>query len=275
MRDELHLMELVDRYLDGSMKVEERAAFETRANTNSELRQLITDQRVLHEGVARLALRSVVVRSAPSAGKGWIWPAIATVTIVIVATYAWMSWAGRTESDAPLIPVEQLPPSEPAPEVAPADVEPQEEPMDTLVIADTQVVIGRIQVPTNITPKERHAIIDSISVGARVDHSITTGEHVILLQNLLTPNGDGHNDRLIVPGGPYVRATMTVWNARKELVFQQESADPVWNGTLDNGQPAPDGYYGCEVVAIDRAGRTCGGSETVWLSWQAIPISVD
>ncbi len=29
MRDELHLMELVDRYLDGSMRVEERAVFET------------------------------------------------------------------------------------------------------------------------------------------------------------------------------------------------------------------------------------------------------
>ena len=214
------------------------------------------------------------MRSAPSAGKGWIGPTIASMTIVIVATYAWMTWVGRTERVTLPIPVEQLPASEPAPDAVPADVASREGLLETLVIADTQVVIRRMQVPAIITPKERHAIIDSISVGARVDHSIPTGEHVILLQNLLTPNGDGRNDRLILPGGPYIRATMIVWNARKELVFQQESADPVWNGTLDNGQPAPDGYYDYEVVAIDRAGRTYGGSETVWLSWQAIPMSM-
>ncbi|HRH38694.1 MAG TPA: hypothetical protein PK760_10130, partial [Flavobacteriales bacterium] len=87
MRDELHLMELVDRYLDGAMTDPDRAAFETRANENAELRQLIEDQRALREGVARIALRGVVTSSAPSAGKGWIGPTIATVTVLIVASY--------------------------------------------------------------------------------------------------------------------------------------------------------------------------------------------
>lgn len=267
-------MELVDRYLDGSMNAEERTTFETQANSNAELRQLIADQRVLREGVARLALRGAVVRSAPSGGKGWFGPTLGTVVIIAVATYAWMNW--KSEHSHELAPVEEeqvLPsPAEEPSTDATSEATTRIVRRDTIVRVDTQIVVKRVMVPALATADERQAIIDSVSANA-VTFATIEEAHRITLQNMLTPNADGHNDRLIVPGGPYVRATMTIWNARKELVFQEESAAPVWNGTLKNGQPAPDGNYGCEVIAIDRAGRTYGGSETVWLTRKAIPMS--
>ena len=81
MRDELHLMELVDRYLDGSMNAEERKAFEARANANTELRQLIEDQRALREGVSRLPVRAAAAKAYRSYRLGKPGPWIGGVTL--------------------------------------------------------------------------------------------------------------------------------------------------------------------------------------------------
>jgi TonB family protein len=67
MRDELHLMELVDRYLDGEMGESERTAFEERMRANGELRGLVDDQRALREGLHRVQLRSALA----SAHRTW------------------------------------------------------------------------------------------------------------------------------------------------------------------------------------------------------------
>jgi hypothetical protein len=60
MRNELTLMELVDRYLSGELNAADRAAFEERMRTNAELREVVEDQRALHGGMERLALRPFV-----------------------------------------------------------------------------------------------------------------------------------------------------------------------------------------------------------------------
>jgi len=67
MRDELHLMELVDRYLDGGMGEVERTAFEERMGANAELRALVDDQRALREGLHRVQLRQALA----SAHRNW------------------------------------------------------------------------------------------------------------------------------------------------------------------------------------------------------------
>ena len=67
MRDELHLMELVDRYLDGGMGAAERAAFEERLGANVGLRALADDQRALREGLHRVQLRQALA----SAHRNW------------------------------------------------------------------------------------------------------------------------------------------------------------------------------------------------------------
>lgn len=62
-------MELVDRYLDGTLSPGERQAFEERLRTSTELRELLDDQRALREGVERLAVRALVMK----AHSGWSW----------------------------------------------------------------------------------------------------------------------------------------------------------------------------------------------------------
>ncbi|MEO8587854.1 MAG: energy transducer TonB [Flavobacteriales bacterium] len=88
MRDELHLMELVDRYLDGSMNAEERKAFETRASANAELRELIEDQRALREGATRLPVRAAAAKAYRSyrLGKPGPWIGGAVIVAVIITT---------------------------------------------------------------------------------------------------------------------------------------------------------------------------------------------
>jgi TonB family protein len=61
MREELQMMELVDRYLDGAMGNSERAAFQERMGSNAGLGLLVNDQRALREGLLRVHLRHAAV----------------------------------------------------------------------------------------------------------------------------------------------------------------------------------------------------------------------
>lgn len=104
MRDELHLMELVDRYLDGSMNAVDRAAFEVRASKSAELRELIDDQRALREGVARVPVRAAAAKAyrAYRFGKPgpWIGGAVVVAVVIISAWLLWQLRATAHEADS-------------------------------------------------------------------------------------------------------------------------------------------------------------------------------
>ncbi|HRD53266.1 MAG TPA: hypothetical protein PKY96_11525, partial [Flavobacteriales bacterium] len=97
MRDELHLMELVDRYVDGSMTATDRAAFEMRANANADLRQLIEDQRALREGIARVPVRAAAAKAYRSYRFGKPGPWIGGAVVVAVITSAALFWANSSK----------------------------------------------------------------------------------------------------------------------------------------------------------------------------------
>lgn len=116
MRDELHLMELVDRYLDGEMAGAERVAFEERMRGSNELRSLVDDQRALREGLQRVQLRGALT----SAHRGWMikrWaPWVAAGLVVIFGAYWFMT--SEREGDAQVAVAEvitpaSVPPAEP------------------------------------------------------------------------------------------------------------------------------------------------------------------
>lgn len=99
MREELHLMELVDRYLDGGMGEMEGAEFEERLRTNAELRSAVDDQRALREGLRRVLLRGAL-SSAHRRWSGRRWLPWAAVGLLVIATAAWMMSA-TTEQHTP------------------------------------------------------------------------------------------------------------------------------------------------------------------------------
>ena len=104
MRDELHLMELVDRYLDGGMGEAERASFEERIGSNGELRTLVDDQRALREGLERVRLRHALV----SAHRRWSirrWAPWVAAGVFVLVGGAWLmrvSTEQGTRAEAPL-----------------------------------------------------------------------------------------------------------------------------------------------------------------------------
>lgn len=284
MRDELHLMELVDRYLDGSMNAEERAVFEQRAATTTELRQLVEDQRALREGLERVALREVITRSGPSAGKGWMGPVLGTVLVVAVASYAWMSRSTGHAVELTIAQEDEL--SVPAVGEAPDSTEAWTSPTivrcdtmlraDTIVRVDTLVRMVQVHVPANITEERKQAIRDSMQASTAVPAFDVSelNEGRIHFQDVFTPNGDGHNDSLIVPGGPYRRATMRIVDARNVVIFSATSSAPVWHGRLPDGSKAENGIYTIVVQATSFDTRYHWAKETVLLNWSAAEVVV-
>lgn len=100
MRDELHLMELVDRYLDGGMDDAERSAFEARIADNAELHALVDDQRALREGLQRVRLRGVLA----AAHRRWTftrWLPWAAAGIILIAGAGW--WLMPSEEHDTLV----------------------------------------------------------------------------------------------------------------------------------------------------------------------------
>lgn len=99
MRDELHLLELADRYLDGTMPPEERAAFEVRMAASPELQGVVHDQRDLREGLARVPARAAAAK-AYSTYRFMQWmPAISLSSVVIIGAGAALWWmTNRTEA---------------------------------------------------------------------------------------------------------------------------------------------------------------------------------
>lgn len=91
MRDELNLMELADQYLRGEMNASDRAAFQERMRTKPELRELVDDQRALHAGMDRLALRRAVTKAHRSYKLGKWAPGIGGAALVaVLAVGGWM-----------------------------------------------------------------------------------------------------------------------------------------------------------------------------------------
>ncbi|MBP6575040.1 MAG: hypothetical protein KA230_11355, partial [Flavobacteriales bacterium] len=100
MRDQLHLMELVDNYLDGTMNNTDRAAFEERMRKSDELTALVEDQQRLRRAARRSPARAAAKKAyrkhmwgkwAPWAGVG--------AAVLIASTAALFLW---TSNDAKL-----------------------------------------------------------------------------------------------------------------------------------------------------------------------------
>lgn len=104
MRDELHLLELADRYLDGAMPPDERAAFELRMAASPELQGAVHDQRDLREGIARLPVRGAVAKAYTSYRFMKWMPAIGLSSVAIIGAGAALWWmTNRSEGPHPVL----------------------------------------------------------------------------------------------------------------------------------------------------------------------------
>lgn len=93
MRNELHLMELVDRYLDGTLNPNDRKAFEERLRTNTELRSLMEDQRNLRTAAQRAPVRAAAKSAFRKYRYGkWSTGGALTFVVLVAAVAAFFLW---------------------------------------------------------------------------------------------------------------------------------------------------------------------------------------
>lgn len=145
MRDELNLMELADRYLNGELSVAERTAFEERMRTNAELNDLVKDLGDLRSGIQRLALRA----SVDKAYRGYKWdkwlPGIGGTMVVTALVLSVPALLQRNEDPLPIRtrPLDSMATEGTAPD--PNSLEPAEGEMErgTTVHTDTVVMMMR------------------------------------------------------------------------------------------------------------------------------------
>lgn len=103
MRDQLHLMELVDNYLDGTMNSTDRAAFEERLKNNQELRELVEDQQRLRRAARRSPARAAAKKAYSKYKWGKAGPGLGAGAVVLIAAisamFLWKSPEGHGNSD--------------------------------------------------------------------------------------------------------------------------------------------------------------------------------
>ena len=71
----------------------------------------------------------------------------------------------------------------------------------------------------------------------------------LYLPNAFTPNGDGHNDRFLIPGEGYHQAELRIYDRWGRLAYQTRDLSQGWDGRYPGGQPAPEGVYAFVITA--------------------------
>lgn len=79
---------------------------------------------------------------------------------------------------------------------------------------------------------------------------------LLKLPNIFTPNGDGSSDYLFVETKGIKEFQITIMNDKQEVVFESNDASFRWDGTMQNGIPAPEGNYVYIIIAKDNQGNT-------------------
>lgn len=107
MRDQLHLMELVDNYLDRTMNPTDRTAFEERLRNSEELRSLVEDQQRLRQAARRSPARAAAKKAYRNYRWGKSLPGMGAGAVVLIAAAAalflWKSpMAGGGSEKAPI-----------------------------------------------------------------------------------------------------------------------------------------------------------------------------
>lgn len=75
------------------------------------------------------------------------------------------------------------------------------------------------------------------------------------LPNVFTPNGDGTNDYLETKIEGVNEFSVVVLNDNGKVVYQSQDTDFKWDGTLPNGDKAPQGTYVYYITGKDLEGR--------------------
>lgn len=84
--------------------------------------------------------------------------------------------------------------------------------------------------------------------------------------NAFTPNGDGRNDVWRFFATEVAAAEVQIFDRWGNLVFSSKEPDPVWDGTVPGGAPAPQGVYILKMTGAFKDGTAQDFKGTITLT---------
>ena len=84
----------------------------------------------------------------------------------------------------------------------------------------------------------------------------------LFIPNTFTPNGDEHNDLLVIIGDKIETFYMAITNRWGEAVYTTNDINKFWDGKF-NGEPVKEGVYSYQVAIIGKDGRPFNTTGTI------------
>ncbi len=124
---------------------------------------------------------------------------------------------------------------------------------------------GRIENPITVTVSGTYTVLVKNEIGCQSTDSLIVKTQeipqaevkIIVTNNILTPNGDGINDYLVISDFDKFtdKCSIEMYNRWGNLVFENQNYKNDWNGTDLNGNSLESGTY---YYIIKTTGRTGG-----------------
>jgi gliding motility-associated-like protein len=129
------------------------------------------------------------------------------------------------------------------------------------------IVSGEQTATLSIRPQQNatYRVVVHNAAGCSRDGNITISvveDFKVDATNIITPNGDGKNDRWIVRNiDSYPNNEVKIFDRAGRLVYQRRNYNNEWDGRL-NGQPLAEGAY-YYILTINNGARTAKGAITI------------
>ena len=129
------------------------------------------------------------------------------------------------------------------------------------------IVSGEQSATLIIRPQQNatYRVVVENAAGCSRDGNITIAvveDFKVIANNILTPNGDGKNDRWVIKNiDSYPNNEVRIFDRAGRLVYQRRNYNNEWDGRL-NGQPLAEGAY-YYILTINNGARTAKGAITI------------
>ena len=253
--------------------------------------QLMKDRLGNHEVPVDPALWKSISTSAGISSGGWglgAWLGVFSGVVVLTASIFYFTVSSEKTNDSPKDNTTIVAPVTTKDSASKVEInniaKEQAEITKSIVIKENEIVpsiilegnepVSNEVLTINNSSKEEKVIIPELPIlrpqkiesQINTEESLTTSkvtsetqdelkETKIIMPNAITPNGDGVNDVLILSCEGLHDFSVVVLDAQNKVVYQANSTTFEWNGTLPNGDPAPQGVYSYYYTGKDNAGK--------------------
>ena len=126
-----------------------------------------------------------------------------------------------------------------------------------------QWYVDNVVVSTEVVLLTKFAKKDTYEIGLTVTNKVSGGSITATpitiettkdyqIPNVITPNGDGKNDEIVIINGDNANMTLSVYDKAGTLVYKNQGIEIYWKGLDNNGEELPSNiyYYVLETTGV-------------------------